>query len=323
LTRDLGQSLRGLRRSPGLTATAVLTLGLGVGGPTTMYGIHSAMFSHLPVEQPHEVVAVAVLDPTTGRQQRISQALFAEWLRSADSFELLGAYRSDVAAVSGGTGMPERRRIAWITPSVLELLGVTPIVGRLLSEEDMYGTGMPTALIDAGLWADRFEGSRDALGSVLRINGAIYTIVGVLPDDFGFPTSSEIWPVLRPGHVDTFGVVGRLAEGVGAAAAQDELTALLRAQPGSESAQLTALVDDYVAASLGRDTELSLRLLYWMVSMLVVIAAANVAALLLARGAVRHSEIAVRMALAGVVLESQGSSSSRPSCSRPPARPSG
>ena len=298
LVRDLRHGWRALMRSPGLCASGVLALGMGIGGPTVIYGILAGMLTPLPVADPHEVVAVSLLNPVRGDTESISRDVFAEWTRSATSFDTLGAYFSDESGVDGAGASPQRYMAAYVTAGVFEILGVRPVAGRGFAMDDVRAGAEATAVIREDVWEERFHRSPNALGSALRINGVVHTIIGVVPSDFGFPTDHRLWMAFPYGEgaPKSLSVLGRLKDGVHADAAAAELQSLL---PGNEARGLAVLVDEYVRVLAGPKAQTMARYLYLLGTFLVFIAALNVAGLLLARGSARAADVALRLAIGG------------------------
>lgn len=302
LLRDVHLALRSFRRTPGLLVAGILTLGIGIGGPTTMFGIVDGMFSRLPVERSQEVVSLRLIDPVRGGGVVVTWPVFDAWQTSSSNLAEVGAYRRDGVAVSGSDISPTRANAAEVTPEVMELLMVRPVIGRVFGVADKSPGEPLTAIIHEDRWEDWFDRSTSALGAQLRINGVEHTVIGVVPTDFGFPQNHEIWTIFRPELEPEAGpqVVGRMRTGTAVGTARAELDGIVRtlAASGVEAADgARPLVDEYVLAMNGRGTRTMLRYLSLVVSFLVVIAAANVAALFLARGSSRTSEIAVWLAM--------------------------
>lgn len=300
---DLRRAVRSLRRSPGLSLAAVAAITVGIAGPTAAFGIISGMFSPLPVDRPRDVVAVQVIDQVQGRDLPVPWEVYAAWRDGQTTLSAVGAYHAHEEAVSGEGFSPARVETAQITPEVLEVLAVAPLVGRALDASDAEAGASPGALIRADLWEEWFDGRPEALGAEIRVGDTFHTIVGIMPEDFGFPESERIWTPYRVGSGDDHGldVVGRLgADGSRERARAELMTIHGRLAPQTASdTPLAVLVDEYVLTMHGRRTRTLLWGLNLVVGLLVLIAAANVSALFLARGTVRVGETALRLSMGG------------------------
>lgn len=303
LLLDTRRAVRSLRRSPGLTLAAVATLGLGMSAPSAAFGIISAMFSPLPVEEPDRVVAVDLLDRESGRTFAASGSVYSAWRARPDGFEALGAYDDHDQAVSGPGFSPVRVPSVQVTPGVLEVLRVEPVLGRTLTESDAAPGAPRAALIREDLWDDWFDRRPDALGAEITMGPDVFTVVGIMPASFGFPEAHQVWTALRSPIDDDarIDVIGRLADGRSIEAVENRLIGSLGALGDStiDPAHTSVEVEEFVVAQQGRRTLTLLWGLNLLVGLLVVIAAANVSALFLARGLTRTSETALRMSTGG------------------------
>lgn len=300
---DLRRAFRSLRRSPGLSLAAVVAITVGIAGPTAAFGIISGMFSPLPVDRPRDVMAVQLIDQVQGRDLPIPWEVYAAWSDGQTTLESMGAYHAHEEAVSGEDFPPARVETAQITPGVLDVLGVAPLVGRPFDDSDAEAGASLGALIRADLWEEWFDRRPEALGAEIRVGNTVHTIVGIMPEDFGFPESERIWTPYRAGSGDDHGldVVGRLVADGSRERARTELMAI-RGRLASQAATdtpLGVLVDEYVLTMHGRRTRTLLWGLNLVVGLLVLIAAANVSALFLARGTVRVGETALRLSMGG------------------------
>ncbi len=305
LTLDLRRAVRSLVRSPALTLAGVVAMGIGVAAPTSAFGIIDAMFSKLPVERPEEVVAIDLVDRDSGDRFDPSFPVFEQWDELSSSFAGMGAYDGHEQAVSGPGFAPVRIETAEVTPGVFTVLGAAPLIGRTIQDEDMAPGATPAALIREDLWKEWFDADSGALGAEIRVGEGHFVIVGVMPEDFGFPESHLVWTAVQVPVPDEqgFGVVARLNIDTPVARARAEITTLLAGIAGSTSdsvlARTAVTMDEYVLAYHGRRTRTLLWALNLLVGLLVVIAAANVSALILARGTTRAAETALRMSIGG------------------------
>ena len=316
LARDLRHALRMLRKSPGFTALAVLTLATGVGATTAIFSVVDAtLLRPLPYENPDRLMELFLRMPVhNGGVREIdmvwsypkyemlarSQRAFAELApRFADAYTIGSSAGDDLVA---GESVGAR---------YFELLGVRPERGRFFaSTEDRATGGDHVAVISDSYWRQRFGASPSAVGSTLELAGAPYTIIGVAPPGFaGMSGAARVWALLtavrapqalRQAGAHNFDVVARLAPGVSTAAARDAMTDAGRAidaafpeSNGHWGAAAYTLDELRVDPLVGK----SVVVLGAAVSLLLLIACVNVASLLLARGAARRREIAVRMAI--------------------------
>jgi putative ABC transport system permease protein len=312
VTRDAHYTLRMLRRSPAFTVAAVLTLALGIGANTAIFSvIDAALLRPLPYPQPDRIVIL--YGRGTVDNAELSPATFLDFRRQSRSLDLAG-YRQSPFSLTG-QDRPERIAGAVVTPDFFRVLGVQAQLGRTLTAE-MDKPGAPrTVVLSYALWQRRYGGSPDALGRQLLLDGEPRTVVGVMPQFFQYPAESELWTAARfavPEHIlrpdldqsnirdsHYFDTIGRLRPGVSLAQARAEsemIARRLKRQYGSDEeasgASLVTLHDDLIGPARP-----ALMILLGAVALLLVIACANVANILLARGAARQKEIAVRSAL--------------------------
>lgn len=314
IQRDLAYSVRALRHSPVFTAAAVLTMALGIGATTAIFSlIDAALLRPLPYPNPDRIFVVYART-ADGELAGLSPATFLDYRRQSSSFENLAAFRENPFNLEA-SGRPERIQGATVTPDFFAVLGVQAELGRTLSlQQDAPGHPRTAVLSDA-FWRRRFAASAGILGQTIHIDGEPLAVVGVMPPAFQYPALCDVWKPalyrvpehpLRP-QVDPsdsrgthyFSVVGRLKPGVTLAAATAEGNAIgagLRKQYGPDEemarASLVPLQED-----LTGDNKPALLVLLGAVSLLLLIACANVANILLARGATRQTEIAIRGAL--------------------------
>ncbi len=305
----LRQAARSLARSPLLTAVAILSLALGIGANATIFNVVNAIrFKPLPFPEAERLVDVSEANPKElceGCAVGASWQVFQDWHRSARSFSQLGAYQETSYALADG-GEAERVGGAILTSAVLPTLGVTPLLGRSLTEADDAPGSPRVVLIGYGLWTRRFGGDSAVLGRTVRINGTAHTVVGVMPPGFAFPEFAALWMPLGPqaSRLDpsarSLGVLGRLGPGVTLDAARTEMTALaarIAAERPETQAGWTAAVAP-LKEDISRDESSNTFVLALIASgFVLLIACANLANLFLARAATRARELAVRVAL--------------------------
>ncbi len=304
--QDLQYGWRTLRKSPGFTAVAVLTLTLGIGANSAVFSLVSAMLLRpLPYPAPEQLVQVQKLvrypwETKSTVTDYLDASELSDWRRESQDVIQLAPYSGGEVNLSGA-GEAERVDCGAIGDSLLPVLGVQPMLGRnFLPEEDRPG-GAPVALLSHGLWTRRFGADPGVLGKSIGLDGKPYTVIGVVPPDFRFHEHYDLCIPFatclqkQGGFQSARYSIGRLRPGVTRAQAQAALESRYQAEQKGEKKDhvlLTAFQHNMVA-----QVRQSILVFLGAAGFVLLIACANVGNLLLSRGASRQKEFAVRLAL--------------------------
>ena len=308
---DLRYAVRLLAKSPGFTIIVVLVLTLGIGANTAIFSIvNGVLLQPLPFAESHRLVAI---DTTVKNEPDDTAYLdFLDWRAQAtSSFDRMAAYAT-AAATMTGRGDAASLPLAVVSPDLFSLLGVAPIQGRVFRAEDDARGAPRTAVISQAAWERLFSRDPSIVGSAITLDGDSVTVIGVMPAGFEFPFDAEdptdVWmPIMSSRFAAQWAdqrgasflnALGRLRPGVSVAAAQAELATIAAriAQENPRNGTRGVLVRPFQDVLVG-DYRLGLVVLLSAVAAVLLIACANVANLLLARGTARRREIAVRTAL--------------------------
>lgn len=314
LSQDVRYGGRALRKSPGFTSVAILTLMLGIGVNTALFTIvHGVLLNPLPFPRPDRLVSLWEENIIEAYAYNVvSGGVFADWQKQAKSFEQMALVGEDTANLSGGGGsLPESIGIRQCSYNLFSLLGVQPTLGRFFTEADDRHGATPTTVLTSGLWKRRYGSDPTIVGRTILLDGQKFAVIGVLPAWFDYPDKRvQLWVPVRLVVSDMdmrnrgnhrFFVTARLKDGVSVAQASSELNGIQErnhAQFPSEMMGKNAralLLSD----SLVRDVKLPLYLLLGAVLCVLLIACLNVANLFMARVTARRREIALRSALGG------------------------
>ena len=317
LIQDLRYGVRLLRRQPGFAAVAILTMALGIGATTMLFSVAYGVLLK-PLPWPDAERLVRVTEARQGRTGRVagtvSNGTFHAWRDHPSTIEDLAGWLTQTATLTGA-GDPVRVPIIPTTPSLFPILRARPLIGRLFRDGEGGGGQPGLVILSYGLWQERFSGRPGIVGSLVRLDDKPYTVVGVMPREFGFPdreprawTAWSVPAVIGEGGVlvgSIFRAIARLRDGADAAQAAAEATARARSAPdmGIVARALFGAVGPIDVAAVPElqaitaDVRPAVLVLLAAVALLLITATANVASLQLARATTRQREMAVRAAI--------------------------
>jgi putative ABC transport system permease protein len=312
LFKDIRYGVRGLLKHPGFTAIVVITLALGIGASTAIFSVvNSVVLRRLPYRTAERIVAIQEVDPN-GKRGQSTSANFLDWRAQQTVFEHLTAIKTTTTNLAL-SDHAERIDLAQTNADFFDVFGLAPQYGRLFIPQDEQAGHEPVVVVSNALWQRRFGSDPSLVGKPITLDGRNYTVIGIAPPGFQYPDKTELWlpplklvPELFPGQDVTqtrrmgyLWVVALLKPGVSrqqAAGEMETITARLRQQyPDSNNKRFNRVVG--LHDHLVGDTDKLLWLLLGAVTFVLLIGCANVANLLLASGASRQKEMAIRTAL--------------------------
>jgi len=310
LVQDLRYGLRMLRRHPGFTSVAVLTLALGIGANTAIFSVINALILSPPLmAEPERVAAIWRTAKDKRVEGLVSYLELQDWRARNQSFEVIAGYKPN-GFVLLNEGQAERIQGLRVTSNFLSLLKVRLLRGRDFQPEEERRGAQPVVILSHQFWQNRFGGNEAALGQQLSLNGRPFTVIGILPPTFEFPLVAQQTELLTTiagegGNLDQRGAqvlltVGRLKPGVSFTQAQAELTNItdgLAQQYPQYSRNITAYLVRVDEQIVGREVRRALWVLLGAVGFILLIACTNVTNLLLVRASAREKELALRAAL--------------------------
>jgi putative ABC transport system permease protein len=304
--QDLRFSFRMLRKNPGFTVVVLLTLALGIGATTAIFSVvYGVLLRPLPYSDSSRIMAVFEVN-SKGGWSHLADPNFDDFRDQNRSFRAIAKYNYYVVSVSGAS-QPSRTTVASVSPDFLKVFGIQPILGRDFSAGDAKKGAGRTTLVSYGYWKQYLGSSPDLSQSHLKIDGAVFSVIGVLPAGFRFPTDVELW---LPADLDgenpsrtahNYFAVGRLRDGVTLELANRDISAIARRIHDTSSEQGDYLLRDGIVLplqdSITGKARSALLVLFGAVAFLLLVACANVANLSLAQASMRERELAIRGAL--------------------------
>jgi putative ABC transport system permease protein len=304
--QDLRCGARMLLKQPGFTLIAVITLALGIGANTAIFSVVNAVLLRpLPYPEPERLVKAFLTNPAQGESNStLGMADFLAVRERNQSFENVTAFSFAAFTLTGGE-RPEEVSGAWVSADFFATLGVTPARGRAYQAEDERPESARVAVISHSFWQQRLAAEPQVIGKTINLDSTPYTIIGVMPESFHFALTpeAELWPVqvirpprFRPPYFNR--CIGRLKPGVTEQQAQADLSAIAaQVQRQFPDSPFNAMSTIPLMNSVVGEVRRALLVILGAVAFVLLIAAANVANLQLARAASREREMAVRRAL--------------------------
>jgi len=306
LLQDLRLAARMLVKKPGVPAVMVVTLALGIGAATAIFSVvYGVLLRPLPYVGADRIMAVFEVN-AKGRPSRLADPNFDDFRDQNRSFASIAKYSDYVMSVSGAS-QPTRTDVAHVSSGFLKVFDVQPTLGRDFAPGDAKKGAAPTVLVSDRYWRQHLGSPRDLSLAHLKIDGAIFAVIGVLPPGFRFPAEADLWV---PAELDgenasrtshNYSAAARLRDGATVAQANQDISAIARRIHAESSEKGDYLLKDGMVVPLQDaitgEARKALLVLLGAVGFLLLVACANVANLLLAQASARDRELAIRSAL--------------------------